>query len=199
MPQHHELTQHQLEVIRYSPEGDIPIVPSLSITFSQPMIAVTSQEEAAKYVPVKLAPEPSGKWRWIGTQTLLFEPDVRFPMATQFSVSVPAGTKSVTGGTLSNAKTWTFTTPAPTVKTTYPSAGSPQRLDTLMFVQLDQRIDPAAVLQSIKVTAGKTQLPLRLATNQEIEALQAAVEKLRPLLGRFPLSLPPATDSWRLG
>lgn len=165
-----------LEVIRYSPEGDVPIAPSLSITFSQPMIAVTSQEEAAKNVPVKLAPEPPGKWRWIGAQTLLFEPDVRFPMATQFSVSVPAGTKSVNGGTLSNAKAWTFTTPPPTVKKTYPDASTPQRLDTLMFVELDQRIDPAAVLKSIKVMAGKTQLPLRLATNEEIEADQSVKE-----------------------
>jgi hypothetical protein len=28
-------------------------------------------------------------------------------------------------------------------------------------------------------------------TNEEIEAIQAAIQKLRPLLGRFPLSLPP--------
>lgn len=168
-----------LEVIRYSPEGDMPVAPSLSITFSQPMIAVTSQEEAAKYVPVKLAPEPPGKWRWIGTKTLLFEPDGRFPMATQFSVSVPVGTKSASGGTLNNAKAWTFTTPAPTVKKTYPDANTPQRLDTLMFVELDQRIDPAAVLKTIKVTAGKTQLPLRLATNQEIEADQSVKELIK--------------------
>ena len=168
-----------LEVIRYSPEGDVPIAPSLSITFSQPMIAVTSQEEAAKYVPVKLEPEPAGKWRWIGTKTLLFEPDVRFPMATQFSVSVPVGTKSASGGTLSNAKAWTFTTPAPTVKTTYPDANTPQRLDTLMFVALDQRIDPAAVLKTINVAAGKTQLPLRLATTQEIEADQSVKELIK--------------------
>ena len=159
-----------LEVIRYSPEGDVPITPNLSVTFSQPMIAITSQEEAAKYVPVKLTPEPTGKWRWIGTKTLLFEPDVRFPMATQYSVSVPAGTKSATGGTLSNAKSWTFTTPPPTVKTTYPGTGAPRPLDSLMFVELDQRVDPAAVLKTIKVTAGNAPVPLRLATNDEIEA-----------------------------
>lgn len=168
-----------LEVIRYSPEGDVPIAPSLSITFSQPMIAVTSQEEAAKYVPVKLTPEPRGKWRWIGTNTLLFEPDVRFPMATQFSVSVPAGTKSASGGTLGSAKTWTFTTPAPTVKTTYPDTNTTQRLDTLMFVELDQRIDQSAVLKSIKATTEKTQLPLRLATNEEIEADQSLKELIK--------------------
>ena len=159
-----------LEVIRYSPEGDVPIAPNLSVTFSQPMIAITSQEEVAKYVPVKLAPEPPGKWRWIGTKTLLFEPDVRFPMATQYSVTVPMGTKSASGGTLGSAKTWIFTTPAPTVKTTYPDAKATQPLDALMFVELDQRIDPAAVLKSIKVTAGKTPLPLQLATDKEIEA-----------------------------
>ncbi len=161
-----------LEVIRYSPEGDVPIAPNLSVTFSQPMVAITSQAEAAEHVPVKLSPEPPGKWRWIGTKTLLFEPDVRFPMATQYSVSVPTGTRSASGGTLSNANTWTFTTPAPTVKQTYPDAKTPRSLDTLMFVELDQRIDPAAVLKTINVTAGKTQLPLRLATNEEIEADQ---------------------------
>jgi alpha-2-macroglobulin len=159
-----------LEVIRYSPDGDVPIAPSLSVTFSQPMVALSSQEETAKYVPVKLDPQPSGKWRWIGTKTLLFDPDVRFPMSTQYSVTVPAGTKSATGGTLNSAKTWTFTTPAPTVKRTYPDITTPRALDAVMFVELDQRIDPAAVLKTIKVSTGQTQVPLRLATKAEIEA-----------------------------
>ena len=159
-----------LEVVRYSPEGDVPITPNLSVTFSQPMVAISSQEETAKYVPVKLEPEPHGKWRWIGTKTLLFEPDVRFPMATQYSVSVPAGTKSAIGGTLSNTKSWTFTTPPPTIKTTYPDPNTPRPLDSLMFVEMDQRIDPVAVLKTIKVSTGNAPVPLRLATTAEIEA-----------------------------
>lgn len=162
-------TAETLEVVRYSPEGDVPIASNLSVTFSQPMIPVSSQEEAAKYVPVKLTPEPPGRWRWIGTKTLLFEPAGHFPMATQYSVSVPGGTKSANGGTLNTAKNWTFTTPPPTVKTTYPDAKTPQPLDALMFVELDQRIDPAAVLKTIKVFAGNDQLPVRLATSEEIE------------------------------
>jgi hypothetical protein len=36
-----------LEVLRFSPEGEISLAPDLSLTFSQPMVAVTSQEEAA--------------------------------------------------------------------------------------------------------------------------------------------------------
>ena len=163
-------TAETLEVIRYSPEGDVPIASNLSVTFSQPMIAVSSQEEAARYVPVKLSPEPPGKWRWVGSKTLLFEPAGHFPMATQYSVSVPSGTKSANGGTLNTVKSWTFTTPPPTVKSSYPDPKTTRPLDTLMFVELDQRIDPAAVLKTIKVLAGTTQLPVRLATSEEVES-----------------------------
>src|SRR5205807_5587690 len=164
-----------LEVVRYSPAGEVPIAPNLSVTFSQAMVAVTSQEDAAGNVPVKLSPQPPGKWHWIGTRTLLFEPDVRFPMATQYSVTVPAGTRPAIGGALANAKTWTFATPAPTVKQTYPEGKSISR-DALMFVEFDQRIDPAAVLKTIRVLAGNTQLSLRLATNKEIEGDESVKE-----------------------
>jgi septal ring-binding cell division protein DamX len=39
-----------LEVLRHAPDGDVPLAPNLSVTFSQPMVAVTSQEEAAQTV-----------------------------------------------------------------------------------------------------------------------------------------------------
>ncbi|HEV7376014.1 MAG TPA: Ig-like domain-containing protein, partial [Pyrinomonadaceae bacterium] len=84
-------TSGPLEVLRFSPEGDVPLAPQLSITFSQPMVAVTSNDDlAAQAVPVKLTPQPPGKWRWVGTKTLLFVPDGRFPMATQYTASVAA-------------------------------------------------------------------------------------------------------------
>ena len=95
-----------LEVLRFAPEGDVPLAPQLSITFSQPMVAVTSNADVeSQDIPVKLTPQPAGKWRWIGTKTLLFVPDGRFPMATNYTASVVAGTKSANGGTLSATKT----------------------------------------------------------------------------------------------
>src|SRR5207247_9668775 len=126
-------------VCRSPAESSLHIPPTLIVTFSEAMVAVSSQEEAAENVPVKLSPQPPGKWHWIGTKTLLFEPDVLFPMATQYSATVPAGTKSVNGGALGTAKTWTFTTPPPTVKDFYPTRASVQRRDVLMFVEFDQR------------------------------------------------------------
>jgi uncharacterized protein YfaS (alpha-2-macroglobulin family) len=157
-----------LEVLRYSPEGDVPLAPQLSLTFSQPMVAVTSQAElAAQEVPVKLTPQPAGKWRWVGTKTLLFVPDGRFPMATQYTVSVPAGTRSANGGALAAERKWSFKTPAPQVKTTHPQ-GSSRARDSIMFVEFDQRIDPASVLSNIHVRSGRSELKIRLATDEEV-------------------------------
>ncbi|MEO6391581.1 MAG: Ig-like domain-containing protein, partial [Pyrinomonadaceae bacterium] len=161
-----------LSVLRMQPTGDVPLAPQLSVTFSQPMVAVTSQEVAAQTVPVQLSPLPPGKWRWIGTKTILFDPDFaggRFPMATEFKVTVPAGTRSATGGILGAAKTWSFKTPAPIVQNKYPLNG-PTRRDTLMFVSFDQAINPVAVLPTIKVSAGGRPIATRLATEAEISS-----------------------------
>ena len=160
-----------LEVLRFAPEGEVPLAPQLSITFSQPMVAVTSNDDlAAQEVPVKLAPQPPGKWRWVGTKTLLFVPDGRFPMATQYTATVNAETKSANGGSFPATKTWSFATPTPTIKSSYPYSPTPVGRDQLMFVEFDQRIDPVAVLNTIKATGGSTQLKLRLATPEEIVA-----------------------------
>src|SRR6185295_5237365 len=105
------------------------LAPELSVTFSQPMVEVTSQGDAAGTVPVKLTPEPKGRWRWIGTRTIVFDPDVRFPQATTYTVEVPAGTRSATGGVLKAATKFSFETPAPSLVSKYPHEDRPQRLD----------------------------------------------------------------------
>ena len=197
-----------LEVLRYSPEGDVPLAPQLAITFSRPMVALSSQEEAAANVPVQLSPQPPGKWRWLGTRTLAFDPTERFPMATEYSVTVPAGTKSTGGGTLANAKSWTFTTPTPTIVQSYPGKEHTQSRDTLMFIAFDQRIDPAAIINSIQVKSGDTVLPTRLATDEEVAASSEvkqlvnatqtdrwlAFRAVNPQTGETKLALPGGTN-----
>ncbi len=157
-----------LEVVRFSPEGEINLAPDLSVTFSQPMVAVTSQEQAANTVPVQLSPQTAGKWRWLGTKTLMFDALKRLPMATKFTARVPAGTKSANGQTLAKDVTWTFTTPPPKVETMIPN-GQTTRRDALIYVSFDQEINPEAVLRTIKVSGGGKILPIRLATAEEIE------------------------------
>ncbi len=159
-----------LEVLRVSPEGPVPIAPHLSVTFSQPMVAVTSNDDlSASQAPVKISPQQQGKWRWLGTKTLVFYPAVRFPMATDYTVEIPAGAKSVTGGALATAKRWTFSTPPLQVKTSHPING-PHSRNPLFFIEFDQRVEPDSLIKKIRLSASGAQWPLRLATADEIAA-----------------------------
>ncbi|MGI9068706.1 MAG: alpha-2-macroglobulin family protein [Pyrinomonadaceae bacterium] len=167
-------TNAPLEVTRFAPEGEVALAPMLSVTFSQPMVAVSSQQEAEAKVPVTLTPQPQGKWRWLGTQTLIFQPQAeggRLPMATVYTLTIPAGTKSALGNALPQAKTFTFATPPPTLKNSYPS-GESQPRDPLMFLEFDQRIDAARIYQSIKLQPAAGGV-LRMATSEEIAADQS--------------------------
>ena len=171
-----------LEVVRFSPEGEVPLAPDLGVTFSQPMVAVTSQEEAAKYAPVELTPQVEGRWRWLGTKTLMFDTDKRFPMATKFTVRVPAGTKSATGQVLQKDFVWTFTTPPPKVEQMIPQ-GQTVRRDALMFIRFDQIVNPESVLRTIAVTSRGQKVATRLATQAEIDAdgsISYAVKQSQP-------------------
>jgi uncharacterized protein YfaS (alpha-2-macroglobulin family) len=181
-------TTAPLAVLRHAPDGEVSLAQSLSITFSQPMVAVSSQREAAASVPVKLSPQPKGSWRWLGTQTLVFEPEAeggRMPMATDYTVTIPAGTRSALGGALPAAETFTFKTPPPTLVRSYPEGRGRPR-DALMFLEFDQRVDAARVLERLRLEAGVGGARLRLATAEEIASDQI-VKKLveRAQAGRW--------------
>jgi uncharacterized protein YfaS (alpha-2-macroglobulin family) len=188
-----------LTVERHAPEGKVDLAPHLTMTFTQPMVAVTGVGEVnAEHPPVQLVPEPPGKWRWLGTRTLMFQPEKRFPMATEYAVEVPAGTMAKNGQKLGAATRWTFTTPAPVIKGKWPH-GTSEPLDPLVFVQFDQAIEPKAMLGSIELAGGKGAVPIRLADADEVEAndqvrrLAQQAEKGRWLAFRPANKLPTGT------
>lgn len=204
-----------LEVQRFAPEGEIPLAPFLNVTFNQPMVPLATLEDlAAGDVPVTLSPSLPGTWRWLGTKVLTFEYDSdsidRFPMATDYVAQIPAGTQSEIGGTLAGDVTWKFSTPPVQLDNYYPRSG-PQPLEPLIFASFNQLIDPEAVLATITVDADGQQMPLRLATAQEIEedALMARISgnalegrwlifrTTQPLPGDSPVSVTigPSTPS----
>jgi len=166
-----------LEVLRRAPEGDVLLAPSLSITFSQPMVALDTQEALARTAPpVRLEPAVRGEWRWVGTRTAVFQPEGRFPMATAFRAVVPAGAASAAGGRLARDVVWTFSTPPPRVVARHPDGGVVRR-DAIVFVAFDQDVDPAAVLATVRARSAGTAVALRLATDAEVAA-DPAVSRL---------------------
>ncbi len=164
-----------LKVTRVSPEGKVPLAPHMSVTFSQPMVAITSHDDSVKSIPVSISPSSPGTWRWIGTKTLLFDPDVRFPMATSYTVTIPAGTRSANGESLAAEKKFTFSTPPVTLKGQYPNNGV-QGLTPLIYLGFDQRIDPASIVKLLQVgSSQKNRVGLRMATEEEIKKDKAVM------------------------
>ena len=98
----------------------------------------------------------------------MFDTTKRFPMATKYTARVPAGTQSANGQTLQKDFTWTFTTPPPKVEQMIP-ANQTVRRDALMFIRFDQEINQEAVLKTISVSGQGKKLPIRLATQAEID------------------------------
>ena len=174
-------TDEHLSILRYAPEGDVPLAPQLSVTFSHPMVLLTSHGElAAAAIPVKLEPAVPGHWRWVGTRTLLFEADVdgtaRMPMATEFSASVPDGLLAADGTKLAEGVSWTFRTPAPTLQYAWPTGG-PHAREPVFFASFDQNIDPSAVIEHIQLTAQGHRYTVRRASQDDIAA-DSRVERL---------------------
>ena len=170
-----------LAVLRYSPEGDVPLAPNVSVTFNQAMVALTGYQELGQEdVPVLLSPSVLGRWRWVGTRTLLFEADVegadRMPMATEYTAEIPAGARSANGQELAEAVKWTFRTPSPTLQTVHPAKGT-FGVEPVFFASFNQRIDPAVVIRHAQVTAGGRSYAVRLANAEEIAA-DARVQRL---------------------
>ncbi|HKE19873.1 MAG TPA: Ig-like domain-containing protein, partial [Kofleriaceae bacterium] len=160
----------ELKVIRHAPEGEVPLAPHLSVTFNQPMVAITSHADTVAHgVPVVLTPQPPGKWRWIGSKTLLFDPDVRFPAATQYTVEIAAGVRSASGAVLRKPVKFIFGTPPPSLTQMWPQSGQAQRRDPLLFAAFDQKIDREAVLASIQLKADGRSTAVRAATSEEID------------------------------
>jgi uncharacterized protein YfaS (alpha-2-macroglobulin family) len=163
----------ELEVVRFSPQGEVAIAPFISVTFNQPMIALDTLEGlAAEEVPVQVTPLISGSWRWLGTRTLTFEADAdlydRLPMATEYFVTIPAGVQSALENVLEETVQFSFSTPPPILQDYYPTNSS-QPLDPLFFVSFDQQIDAEDVLEKIRVTAGDQPVEVVMASTEEIQ------------------------------
>ncbi|HEX8208854.1 MAG TPA: Ig-like domain-containing protein [Longimicrobium sp.] len=170
-----------LTVTRRAPEGEVPLGAEVTITFSQPMVPLSSVGNVeGRAVPARLSPQAPGRWQWIDVRTLRFEPQGRLPMATEFTVEIPAGTTSATGGRLADAVRWTFGTPAPRATGGWPYADA-IGLQPVLVVRFDQDVSPATVLATITVQARGARVPVRLATAAEVEADADAQARVRGL------------------
>ena len=60
------VTDGPLEVLRFTPEGEVGLAPFINVTFNQPMVPLTSLESLnVEDVPVTITPALPGVWQWV--------------------------------------------------------------------------------------------------------------------------------------
>ena len=174
-----------LSVLRYAPEGDMALAPNVSLTFSRPMVPISSQAVVADQdLPVELTPQPEGEWMWLGTQTLLFQPQGRMPGATRYTVRVPDTVEDVTGTRLGTEFVWEFETEPLRLLEVWPgeSARDPGRLDTPIVLGFNQAINAAALTPYLNVLAGGRELEFSVLRSR----LHELPDQAQGMLERFP-------------
>ena len=141
--------QQQLRIVASSPQGVISAINQsdvISVTFSEPMVALQAVPKDEGSGPMIIEPAVKGKYRWMGTGTLTFIPDQRLPYSSRFTVVVPGGTSSVTGLRLPGEFRWVFETPRPKVTWTSPAQkDSHADTATSILLRFNQPVDPGFV------------------------------------------------------
>ena len=170
-----------LTVTSKRPLGQIDRAANISVTFSQPMVPVSSQETVSAIAPpITLSPSVTGEWKWYGTQTLTFEPQGKtLPMSTAFNLQIPQGTKSANGSTMTSSENWTFSTGTTRMTSHYPEGYQTVKPTTLIMVRFNQKVDPDSILGVTKITSSGSNFSAVAATKDEIAGDVVLAKRLK--------------------
>ncbi len=148
-----------LQVVSVSPRGTAASEAEnqrLVVTFDQPVAPLAGLSgQPMTTGPLTLAPPVAGTFRWLGTASLEFRPDKPLPLATKFTVTIPAGVKAASGAVLAQAYTWSFETSRPKVIGSLPQQGAKWiSLDAEVYLRFDQPVNLAAAANFVTIASG---------------------------------------------
>lgn len=140
-------------LVRYAPEGDVERAALVSLTFSEPMVSLTRLEQTLERdIPVTLTPEIEGQWRWLDTQSLVFEPTGdALPMATDYTVTLEEGFTSAAGVPLTTTAQWQFATAPLAVTDFYPGDNAVTDQQPVLVLIFNQAIDKNQLLEHVSL------------------------------------------------
>ena len=164
-----------LQVQAFRPEGEVELPFQLALAFDRPMVALGAVTD--RPVPkISISPEVPGRWRWIGTQTLTFQPARGYPRATEFTVEVAAGAKAVDGTTLTAPHSFSFATAPPRVMAIYPHHG-PHSTDQPILLVFDQPMHGDTESKVVVEQKGR-RIPMRVLPASDMEKHFPAYKEL---------------------
>ena len=140
-------------LVFFGPQGPTTGDPAVQLVFSKPL------RELGPDIPtpegLALSPAVAGRWEWVGSHGLTFVPDKgRLPRATAFTVTVPAGLRSLEGESIGESRTFQFETPAPAVLRSSPNRWNrAETPDTELQFHFSQPVSPSALDGYLRVTS----------------------------------------------
>lgn len=180
-------------IVFASPKGPTDDPSEITVVFNRPMRALDLAGEEAK-VPVTVAAKGQalkGAWRWMGTSAAIFAPSEHLPRATEYTVTVPAGTRAMGGSVLATAYSFAFSTPPPRLERTAPGDGH-QHLKPTQTIELrfNQPVEPQEVERAVKLVVGEGKgvrtLGVKASRPSDDTPMRVAITPVAPL----PLDTP---------
>ncbi len=157
-----ELAEHTLQVVRYSPRQDVDRAAGISLTFSLPMVPLSSQAQLAELeLPITMTPEVPGTWSWVGTRTLSFKAEGKLPGATTYRIEVPVGLQSIGKESLEFPFQWEFSTAPLALYRSFPGAER-QPLRPFVALEFNQAINDTHLKPFLSVQSGGREMEFAL-------------------------------------
>ena len=132
---------------------------AFEVRFAEPMVADDAVGKPDREPPLVIKPAMTGAWRWVSTQSGVFQPGAPQPLGTTFSVTLASGLKTADGKAFRGAVNEKFSTPAFHVKgmniVDYFDAKDALSQPKTMLL-FNAAVDPATLAAHVKfVDAGK--------------------------------------------
>lgn len=160
--------EEPFSVVHYGPEGDATSDAVINIVFSKAMRALEASDQEAP-IPVQIEPKLEGKWQWIGTNGVQFQPaGGKLPLGREIKVTVPDSARALNGNVLGKAVTFSFSTPTPYLDSFSPSDGSRSvELRPRVVLGFNQAVDPVELVRLATMRAGGEPVAVKVEPSQE--------------------------------
>ena len=115
---------------------------------------------------LKIEPKTPGQFRWLGSRTLVFTPDRRFPFSTSIKVTIPATTTALDGSRLGYEYSWQFETIRPRLVHHRPAHNDnwlPLNPEILLIFNQPMDEERAAPFISWQALPSKKNLPIKIS------------------------------------
>ncbi len=146
---------------------------AFELRFAEPMVADDAVGKEGVESPLIIKPALAGKWRWVSTQSGVFQPTTAASLGTTYVVTLASGLKTAEGKAFRASVNESFSTPVFRVKgTNMPEYSDPKdaRSEPKLMLLFNADVDPAALAAHLKFADAakhKVDAIVRRATTQE--------------------------------